>query len=408
MTADVADPPTANPLLDTMRPRLTGAWFVSLEDHADIGQSVDALRRYANTDVSVAVMSELQAVPAAPGGSTILFEDLKLAVVVPRQGQTIAGAMAKLSRESDIAEARPEFYLFGLQEFRDTEAATWGIGATHALQSPYTGKGIKIAILDTGIDFTHPDFAGRPIVTRSFVNGETIEDVQGHGTHCAGTAAGRPRSPATPRYGVAPDAELYIGKVLSNAGFGAERDILAGILWAINQGCEVISMSLGSPVRQGEPYTRVYQRIGQIALDNGSLICAAAGNDSNRAFGAIAPISSPANAPSIMAVGAVDALYQPASFSNGGINPDGGELDLVAPGVGIFSSSPSPRLYRIMDGSSMACPHAAGVAALWAESDARLRGQALRDALTAHARRLPHNARDVGAGLVTAPQRPSV
>jgi subtilisin len=403
MTADVADPPIANPLLDALRPRLTGSWLVSLEDDAPIGPSVDALRQHASSDVSVAVMSELQAVPAMPSGSTILFEDLKVALVVPRPNQPMMAAMTALSENEEIAETRPEFYFFGFQEFRDTGTETWGVGATHALRSSFTGKGIKIAILDTGIDLSHPDFIGRSIVTQSFVSGETIDDLRGHGTHCAGTAAGRPAAGGLPRYGVAPDAELYIGKVLSNANVSREIDILAGITWAINQGCEVISMSLGSPVRQGEPYSRIYQRIGRIALDNGSLICAAAGNDSNRIFGAIAPVSSPANAPSIMSVGAVDALYRPAVFSNGGINPDGGALDLVAPGVGIFSSSPSPRLYRIMDGTSMACPHVAGVAALWAESDPKLRGRSLWQALTSHARPLPHNVRDVGAGLVTAP-----
>jgi subtilisin len=395
-----------DPLLDAMRPRLTGSWLVSLEDDAPIGPSVDALRQYTGTDVSVALMSEMQIVPPAPNGGVILFEDIKLAVVAPRRQQQMAAAMAELGRRDEIAEARPEFYLFGLQEFRDTAAATWGIGATHALQSAFTGKGIRIAILDTGIDLAHPDFAGRSIVTRSFVAGEAIDDVQGHGTHCAGTAAGKSRMAGTPRYGVAPDAELYIGKVLNNSGFAAESDIVAGISWAINQGCAVISMSLGGPVRQGEPYSRIYERIGRIALDSGSLVCAAAGNDSNRTFGAIAPVSSPANAPSIVAVGAVDALYQPASFSNGGINPDGGEIDVVAPGVGIFSSSPTPRLYRIMDGSSMACPHFAGVAALWAESDASMRGRALLKALRDNARPLPHNARDVGLGLVTAPPNP--
>ncbi len=401
--ADLATAPETNPLLDTMRPRLTGSWLVSLEDEASVGRSVDALRQYTSNDVSVAVMSEMRTVPQTPGGATILFEDLKLALVVPRPRQQMAAAMTALNAEDEVAETRPEFYLFGLQEFRDTQTETWGIGATHALQSRFTGKGIKVAILDTGIDLAHPDFIGRKIVTQSFVAGETIDDVRGHGTHCAGTAAGKPRTAGAPRYGVAPDARLHIGKVLNNAGFAAERDIIAGVRWAIDQKCEIISMSLGSPVRQGEPYSRIYQRLGRIALDNGSLICAAAGNDSNRAFGAIAPVSSPANAPSILAVGAVDALYQPASFSNGGINPDGGEIALVAPGVGIFSSSPNPRLYRIMDGTSMACPHVAGVAALWAESDATLRGRSLWQALTSHARALPHNVRDVGAGLATAP-----
>ncbi len=162
-------------------------------------------------------------------------------------------------------------------------------------------------------------------------------------------------------------------------------------------------MSLGGTVREGEKPSELYERMGQLALDNGCLIIAAAGNDSNRSFGFIAPVASPANAATIMAVGAVDPNFEPAYFSCGGLNPNGGEVDLVAPGVGVFSTSPAPQLYRTMSGTSMACPHAAGIAALWAESDPTLRGAELWRALKENARPLEHPVRDVGSGLIIAP-----
>ena len=306
--------------------------------------------------------------------------------------------------EESVVESRPEFWMFDIQQFQDTADRTWGIAATSTETSPFTGEGIKLAVLDTGLDFGHPDFAGRNVQSRSFVAGETADDGRGHGTHCAGTSTGRTSAPGIPRYGVAPDTELHVGKVLNNQGSGRERDILNAMLWAIRSGCQVISMSLGRPVRPGELPSVAYERLGQLALNSGSLIVAAAGNDSARRFGFIAPVGAPANSRSIMAVAAVDQALGVADFSSGGINPNGGEVDIAGPGVGVFSSVPRPRLYRTLSGTSMACPHVAGVAALWAQSDANLRGTALWQKLTGSARTLPLPARDVGSGLVQTPQ----
>ena len=138
------------------------------------------------------------------------------------------------------------------------------------------------------MDLGHPDFTGRTIVSQSFITGQSVQDRHGHGTHCIGTAAG-PRQPGQlPRYGVAYDAEIYAGKVLSNQGSGGDSGILAGISWAIRHQCAIVSMSLGAPTVVGQSYSRVFEAVARRALSRGTLIIAAAGNESSRP-GDIAP-----------------------------------------------------------------------------------------------------------------------
>ena len=257
----------------------------------------------------------------------------------------------------------------------DQSKLTYGLQLTNAGISRFTGKGIRVAVLDTGMDLGHPDFAGRKIAFQSFIPNETIDDVHGHGTHCIGTACGSLKPKKNPRYGVAYEAEIFAGKVLSNRGFGADGGILAGIDWALTNGCAVISMSLSAPVGPSESFSQIYENVGVRALSAGSLIVVAAGNDSRRS-GFIAPVGHPANCPSILAVAAIDKKLRIASFSNGGINSEGGGVDIAAPGVDIRSSVPRNKLYKEMNGTSMATPHVAGIAALFAESDPNLRGTA--------------------------------
>lgn len=268
----------------------------------------------------------------------------------------------------------------------EVAGATWGLQACRVPPSRWSGAGIKVAVLDTGMDLRHPEFAGRVIVSRSFV-GQPVQDGNGHGTHCIGTACG-PRTPpgSVPRYGIAYGARIYVGKVLTNAGSGSTASVLAGMNWAIANGCQVISMSLGAQT----PPQFAYTMAGTIALARGLLIIAAAGN-------AASGTGAPANSPSIFSVASLDPNLRPSSFSNHG------KIEIAAPGRDVYSAWPRPLLHRTISGTSMACPHVAGCAALLAQSSSALRGMALWNRLRATARRLPHPSSRVGAGLVQSP-----
>lgn len=282
----------------------------------------------------------------------------------------------------------------------DETAATWGLQATRVMGSSLTGAGIRVAVLDTGFDHTHQDFVGRAVTKKLFASRSSENDVHGHGTHCIGTACGPMRPTSGPRYGIAYEAEIYAGKVLGDDGFGTDRSIIAGMDWALDQGCQVISMSLGAATRLGDQPSDDYEQIGQVCLDAGTLVIAASGNESLRPQ-RIAPVGSPANASTIMAVAAVDSALRIASFSCGGMNPDQ-EVDIAAPGVAILSIIPGNN-YDRWDGTSMATPHVTGVAALLAQSNNAFRGWALWARLLQISKRLRFPARDVGKGFVQAP-----
>jgi subtilisin family serine protease len=185
--------------------------------------------------------------------------------------------------------------------------------------------------------------------------------------------------------------------VLSNAGSGADGGILAGINWAVQNKCQIVSMSLGSPIAQGATFSQVYQNVARVAEQKGTLIVAAAGNESHRP-GLTAPVGHPANCPTVLAVAALDSNLQVAYFSCGGINGEGGEVNIAAPGVNVFSSWPMPLRYNTISGTSMATPCVAGILALYAEATG-LRGMALANFALKKAKYLG-SVRDFGWGLV--------
>ncbi|MFJ9467330.1 S8 family peptidase [Streptomyces caniferus] len=283
----------------------------------------------------------------------------------------------------------------------DEENWTWGLQAIRANLSSLTGRDVKIAVIDTGVDTDHPDLAGRIEASASFVPGEAVEDGNGHGTHCIGTAAGPAKPRQGPRYGVACDARILVAKVLSNAGSGTDGQILAGMAWAVAHGARVISMSLGAGVRPGELFPQTYEKLAQRALERGTVIVAAAGNDSHRPP-EIRPVGRPANCPSILAVSALDKALTPSFFSNGGINGQGGEVNIAAPGRDVRSAAPGGG-YQNLSGTSMATPHVAGVVALLAQANPHASAADLKVGLLSGAFPLTQPARDVGSGLLQAP-----
>ncbi len=415
----------------------TGAYIVLLAPD-DTDAAMSALRSGAGIAAAERAPGDDPAATseALASGASVVFEEIGVAVVnaEPDQRQALlrsAGttpSVAAIERErvlTAIQEVLTPDYLRGyrdgvdalvadalgeqhgvgtapaaLRRSFDESLATWGLQATRALESPFSGLDVRSCVLDTGVDVAHPDLADRIALIESFIAGE-LEDGHGHGTHCVGTAFG-PKEPQTmPRYGVAYGTEVYVGKVLSDAGSGGDRNILAGINWAVTQECRVISMSLGAPTQVGDTFSRVYEAVAQRAMRRGSLIVAAAGNSSDRP-GLISPVGHPANCPSILAVAAVDANLRIAPFSDAGLNPDGGQVDIAAPGVDVYSSWPDEQ-YRRLNGTSMATPHVSGVVAMLCEAFPDASAAEIKGHLLANALRLPLPARDVGAGLVQAP-----
>lgn len=285
--------------------------------------------------------------------------------------------------------------------FVDSSTHTWGLAATRAAGSKFTGQGISIAVLDTGLFLQHPDFVGRSIVSRSFIPGVvSANDGHGHGSHCTGTACGAYKPAVGPRYGIAHKANIYIGKVLSDQGSGADGGILAGIDWSISNRCHVISMSLGANI---PTTTTFYETAGERALSAGCLIVAAAGNNANRTMKNYGFVTRPANSKTFMAVGAVDGNLKIAYFSaRDTARSAGTAVDIAAPGVAVYSSWKMPNRYNTINGTSMATPHVAGIATLWAQAS-NTRGAALWHRLITSARTLTLPVVDVGRGLVQAP-----
>ncbi|HVK94994.1 MAG TPA: S8 family serine peptidase [Noviherbaspirillum sp.] len=365
----------------------------------------------------------------APAGFSIEVDDLKKNEITLRSRETDVEAIAPVMRMKLIephATANDEKVQAAAQ------GLTWGVEAVRADTSPFTGDGIVVAVLDTGIDATHPAFAGVELIEKDFT-GEGNGDQHGHGTHCAGTIFGRDINGK--RIGVAPGVKkALIGKVLGQNG-GSTEQICEAIQWAINNGANVISMSLGIDFpgwvkalrASGKPEevavsialedyrknVQLFERLASFIKANGAfsqtaLIVGAAGNESKREAGAFweVSVSPPAVADGIVSVGALAKKatgFVVASFSNTGVN-------ICAPGVDVLSAWKNGDT-KSLSGTSMATPHIAGAAALWAEK-LKKNGNLTAFQLTANlvgsgttnGFETGFDPPDVGAGIVQCPQ----
>ena len=272
-----------------------------------------------------------------------------------------------------------------LVTYVDDAQSTWGLKATSVVGSRWTGRGIKVAVLDTGVDMRHPDLRARLIAnqTRSFISGEAVQDGNSHGTHCIGTSCGA-KDINGRRYGIASEAAIFVGKVLSNAGSGPTAGILAGMEWAITSGCHVISMSLGN--RVAAPST-AYETVGRRALAAGCLIVAAgqspAGGDGSVPERSDSP---PTARPSWLSPRSTISLASPP-FPH--VQFAWVRTSTSPAGVNVYSSVPMPPLRR--DVQQYQHGRARGrIATLYAQAF-RVRGA--RPNSSPPARRLPINAR---------------
>ncbi len=296
--------------------------------------------------------------------------------------------------EQSIVSSRIEaLYTSGLE----------AIGAL-PLQSNYTGSGVKIAILDSGISLTHPDFKGRIIASKSFVEDENETDLNGHGTHVAGIAAGSGLASNGLYKGVAPGAQLINAKCAQISGIALTSDIIAAIEWSVSeQHADILSISLGGGV--GDPESPLSKAVDW-AAGQGVVVSISAGNSGPD----YASVASPAAAKRVIAVGASDYNDHIVDFSSRGPTVDGRvSPDLVAPGYQVISTlakdsvidlicqyylSPDPRIagagvyssgyyYIALSGTSMAAPFVSGAVALLLSAFPNLKGnpEAVKSAL---------------------------
>ncbi|MBO2448049.1 S8 family serine peptidase [Actinomadura barringtoniae] len=241
------------------------------------------------------------------------------------------------------------------------------IGAPTAWKAGYTGKGVTVGLLDSGIDATHPDLTGAVAAEHDFTGSGDVKDHNGHGTHVASIITGD--GVADPRYrGVAPDARLVVGKVLDADGQGSFSTVIAGMDWIAQQHVGVVNASLGSWI-SSDGTDPISAAVDALTARTGTLFVVGAGND-----GQDRSVSVPGLATSALTVGAADAEDGVAGFSSRGPRMGDGAIkpDVTAPGVditaaraaGTSAGTPVDDHYTTMSGTSMAAPHAAGAAAL--------------------------------------------
>lgn len=270
--------------------------------------------------------------------------------------------------------------------------------STPAESTPYTGKGVRVAVLDTGVDTEHPDLVvkGGICTAEECAPGISYDDNFGHGTHVAGIISGKKNSSGI--IGMAPNVELYAIKAMDREGIGTTAQVTEGVKWAIQNDIDILNLSISISV-----YDRPLELMLQEAYKQGMLIVSAAGNEGGAA--GEDTITYPGKFPSVIAVGAVNNNL--TREANSSVGP---AMEIAAPGTGIYSSYPKELDiwdakndgFVSLTGTSMAAPHITGVLALYKEQHPALANVKLREILQSTVRDLGTAGRDqtFGYGLV--------
>ncbi|MCE7009716.1 S8 family serine peptidase [Kibdelosporangium philippinense] len=285
------------------------------------------------------------------------------------------------------------------------DRSTAQIGAPAAWQAGFTGEGVKVAVLDTGVDQTHPDLATREIGEKNFSDSPDAVDRVGHGTHVASTIAGTGAKANGKYKGVAYGANILDGKVLSDGGYGYDSWIIGGMQWAVDQGAKIVNLSLGGA--DTPDIDPIEEAVNTLSAKHGTLFVIAAGNSGPGGE----TIDSPGSADAALTVGAIDRDESIAQFSSRGprIGDAGIKPDVTAPGVGIAAAkaanarigAPVADGYISISGTSMATPHVAGAAALLAQVHPDWSGEQIKSTLAASAKpNASLNAFQQGSGRV--------
>mgnify|MGYP002507981076 CR=1 FL=1 len=299
----------------------------------------------------------------------------------------------KFAKHGSIAKIEPDAIVT-----TNAQIVDWGFKKVEAVESHklgLTGKGVKIGIVDSGIDAKHPDLKITGGV--SFVGSKTdYRDTNGHGTHVAGVIGARDNNIGI--IGVAPEAELYAIKVIGESGLGNQSDVVQGIEWAMEKKLDILNLSITTTKK-----STVMEAALNDAYQQGLILVAASGN-SLTGFTEPVEVLYPARFSSVIAVGAVDQQFKKASFSY-----YGNALEFVAPGTDILSTVPTNLTadpYATSDGTSMAAPFVSGIAALYKEAYPQLSNKRIRTLMQTNSIDLGPVGKDrhYGYGLIQAPK----
>lgn len=328
---------------------------------------------------------------AVPAGATVrrALPDLNLTALDQNKDSTTAfyGALTPANARS-VAGVHKVWLNKRVRATLDQSVPQ--VGAPAAWQRGLTGAGVRVAVLDTGIDTDHPDLAGKVAASQDFTGTGGVEDGFGHGTHVASIITGTGAASGGKYRGVAPDVTLAVGKVLDDTGWGTDDSVLAGMQWAAAEsGAKVVNMSLGADPTDGQDPMSL--AVNTLSRQYGTLFVISAGN-----FGGDQTVGSPGSADDALTVGSVSKQDKPSDFSSRGprLGDGAAKPEIAAPGGGIVAAMPAgvPPLgdtvgdsYQQLDGTSMAAPHVAGAAAILSQQHPDWTGATLKSALVSSA-----------------------